>query len=134
MNSQDEDRSANTADDEASSSIELNLRLDENGRTTFDPATVHQIHQIDAAKDAAVDDANNNNIEQPSKRAKTAAQSESSTLDYSSKTVLTNLHGCKSQDAMDSLLFDCEVSDASWQFFLSEFTCLFLTRTIIMAL
>jgi hypothetical protein len=107
-NSQVEGSSANTADDEpetAPPSIELNLRLDENGRTTFDPAAAHQ------KVDASVEDTNNN-AEQPSKRAKT--ETESSTMDYSSKSVLTNLHGCKLQDAMDSLLFDCEVSDVEW--------------------
>ncbi|KAL7513415.1 hypothetical protein ACHAXN_010511 [Cyclotella atomus] len=104
-NSQVEGSSANTADDEhetAPPSIELNLRLDENGRTTFDPAAAHQ------KVDASVEDTNNN-AEQPSKRAKT--ETESSTMDYSSKSVLTNLHGFKLQDAMDSLLFDCEITD-----------------------
>ena len=83
---------AATAEQEATPSIELNLRLDENGRTTYDPATLP--HQGDAKGG-----------EQPTKRTKI----ESRTVDYSSKTTLTSLYSCKAEGAMDALLFDCEV-------------------------
>lgn len=81
--------------------MELNLRLDQNGRTTFDPAALQQ-HQGEAIPKKC------STAENVAKRAKIEATSET-TVDYSSKTTLTSLHDYKIEGAMDSLLFDCEV-------------------------
>jgi hypothetical protein len=97
-------------------SLELNLRLDQDGRTTYDPAL---------AADGEEDD------ERDAKRAKlkhdTSSSSTtsatttptSSSLDYSSKSVMTNLAnlGVDGKDTtmskqLDELLFDCEITDS----------------------
>jgi hypothetical protein len=82
-------------------SIELNLRLDENGRTTYDPSHVSQT-KFNCSNDFVDNDAH------VDKKLKTEMQMDA--VDYSSKTVLTCLHDCELHDAMDSLLFDCEVN------------------------
>jgi len=61
--------------------LELNLRLDENGRTTFDPEILNETSNI------------------PQK------------LDYTSKVILSSLSSLHNQNSSsrDDLLFDCEV-------------------------
>jgi hypothetical protein len=93
-------------------SIELNLRLDENGRTTYDPLLLET--SSDAAVGKGDDDAlatcnsteDYGKDEHPSKKARTEAPVA---IDYSSKSTMTNLSETKLVDAMDALLFDCEV-------------------------
>ena len=80
--------------------MELNLHLDENGRTTYNPS-------CDVVPDGS--DVINHNDEHPSKRARTTDSKQETQLDYSSRTTMTNLHR-ESEEAIDPLLFDCEVS------------------------
>ena len=77
--------------------MELNLHLDENGRTTYDPSS------------DSVSDGIKHKDGHPAKRARIDSKQET-LLDYSIRTTMTNLHDYKSEEAMDSLLFDCEVS------------------------
>lgn len=72
-------------------SVELSLRLDQDGRTTYDPAVV-------ATPSSAT------------------SSSLHSSVDYSSKTVLTKLadvSGAKASDLLDDLLFDAEIADCA---------------------
>ena len=80
--------------------MELSLSLDADGRTKYDPQTI--------------------NIEPDAKRLKTSDDNEDAslptakTLDYSSKTIQTNLSNISQQQetAMNDLLFDCEIADS----------------------
>lgn len=61
----------------------------------------------------------------PSKKPKIHSDQEVIEVDYSSKTTMTSLHGCKMEDAMDALLFDCEVTMThSLSMFNLQRTCL----------
>ena len=103
---------APTNDAEAAPSLELNLRLDENGRTSIDPARVPSLRSASAfdpdAKPNCID-LYGDGDENPSKRAKTDCELKTVAVDYSSQTALTNLHDSELEEAMDALLFDCEV-------------------------
>jgi len=117
-----------------SSSIELCLRLDEFGRTTYDPqqallaktASSSELTQTDPNNSSSVVPANNNNDNSEqgcSKRAKIDhdrrvhhATPAAATLDYSTKTTSTHLaspldDNPSFEDAMNDLLFDCEITD-----------------------
>lgn len=91
---------------EETPSIELNLRLDENGRTA------PSLHSVSAYVSGAKPNCTNlhrDGDENPSKRAKIDSEQKPMVVDYSSKTTLTNVHDTELEEAMDSLLFDCEV-------------------------
>lgn len=84
--------------DDSTTTMELSLRFDGEGRTTYDPALRSQ----------------------PSKRARMETPptesedtSTSSLLDYASKTASTTLSSLDPalEKAMDDLLFDCEITD-----------------------
>lgn len=95
---------------EGSTTMELNLRLDENGRTTYDPSLllVLAASSSGAAATAKPDD----DPEPNSKRAKIILE-PASVMDYSSKTTLTNIASLDSslEKEMNDLLFDCEITD-----------------------
>lgn len=74
--------------------MELSLRLDQDGRTTYDLSAV---------------------VAAPSSASSSASSSHSS-VDYSSKTVLTKLAdvtGTKASGLLDDLLFDAEIADCA---------------------
>jgi hypothetical protein len=121
-----------TANDDAetaspTTSMEINFRLDENGRTAFDPSLrrfshasvavgVVDTHDVDVGSSDAVDENNciNGCNEPEAKRARIYhAHKNDMGVDYSTKTVMTNLSNIDSkvlkEEMMDSLLFDCEV-------------------------
>lgn len=125
-----------TADDDTdaaspTTSVEINFRLDENGRTAFDPslrrfshasATVGVVDKHDFAVDsggslATIDQTNciNDRNEPQAKRARVEHTHDKDIMgvDYSTKTVMTNLTNINSkvlkEEMIDSLLFDCEV-------------------------
>ena len=78
---------------EQEESVELSLRLDQDGRTTHDPSTV---------------------VEAPSSASSSYQRHPS--VDYSSKTVLTKLadvSGTEASDLLDDLLFDAEIADCA---------------------
>lgn len=83
---------------EETTTMELSLSLDSDGRTKYD-------------KQKKPD------IEPNAKRLKASDENEVSpssiaTLDYSSKTIQTNLSTSIQEDAMNDLLFDCEIADS----------------------
>eukprot|EP00986_Skeletonema_menzelii_P010773 scaffold5381_cov150-Skeletonema_menzelii.AAC.3 len=79
--------------------IEFNLRLDADGRTTYDPAVPSPSQS-------------NHDGEPDAKKAKTSPPS----LDYSTKTIMTNLAplngDATTAKQLDELLFDCEITDS----------------------
>ena len=82
--------------------IEFNLRFDADGRTTYDPT-------VAAAPSQPTHD---DGVEPDAKRAKTTPPS----LDYSTKTIMTNLAPLSGDETtakkLDELLFDCEITDS----------------------
>ena len=123
-----------------SSTMELNLRLDGNGRTTFDPSLWAAAMSATTTAVTGSDGNDDETNRAPDakkyacnefKRAKTERESGSSalddsettqpkpldrmhkhlTLDFSSRTTMTNLANLdpKLENALDELLFDCEV-------------------------
>mmetsp|Transcript_14680 Transcript_14680/g.31854 ORF Transcript_14680/g.31854 Transcript_14680/m.31854 type:complete len:441 (-) Transcript_14680:723-2045(-) len=75
--------------------IELNLRLDSDGRTTFDPSTCLQ----DGTTSAAVGSSD-------------TESTRTCIVDYSCKTVLSHLASSDGKEDMeDDLLYDCEIAD-----------------------
>mmetsp|Transcript_28112 Transcript_28112/g.47663 ORF Transcript_28112/g.47663 Transcript_28112/m.47663 type:complete len:443 (-) Transcript_28112:2123-3451(-) len=90
--------------------LEFNLRLDGDGRTIYDPA---------AKEEAAAPSKSNDGEEPDAKKAKlddNTSPPQPPSLDYSSKTIMTNLAHL-SEDAttakqLDELLFDCEITDS----------------------
>jgi len=115
---------------EETTTMELSLRLDTDGRTSYDPETISSTAIDDGGdeqkKPAAIQQPDDVNIEPNTKRAKTSDANNSekqsvptttiATLDYSSKTIQTNLSNITSiqqqKDAMNDLLFDCEIADS----------------------
>ena len=107
---------------ETSSTMELNLRLDGEGRTTYDPLAL-----LAAAEFKTTSDEHDHQDEEESntKKAKLEEKehvnqtSSTTSLDYSSKTTMTNLasHDISSSSSLDNnnpmndLLFDCEITD-----------------------
>jgi hypothetical protein len=101
----------NASAEEGTSTIELNLRLDENGRTTFDPS-MWSPHTDAKVGDERSAETLASSGEPDSKRAKlddSYEQRQSKEVDYSSKTIMTNLATIDNEEALDALLFDCEV-------------------------
>ena len=117
---------------EETTTMELSLRLDTEGRTSYDPETISST-AIDAnggdeqKKPAAIQQPDDVNIEPNTKRSKKSdtnseelpslsTKTTIATLDYSSKTIQTNLSNITSiqqqEDAMNDLLFDCEIADS----------------------
>ena len=116
---------------ETSTTMELSLRLDTDGRTTY-PQTISStaidVDDGDEQKKPTAIEPPDDGIEPNTKRAKTSdannneeppsstATATVTTLDYSSKTVQTNLSNITSiqqqEDAMNDLLFDCEIADS----------------------
>ena len=111
--------------------MELNLRLDGDGRTTYDPAL-----RTDAGDNVSSNRTASDTSESCPKRAKLEQSSPpndraSVAVDYSSKTTLTNLASIDNIDttttttsppsppspspslekSMNDLLFDCEITD-----------------------
>ena len=109
---------------EDTTTMELSLSLDGDGRTKYDPQTISSTAIIDddgdEEKKPAAKQPDANNIEPDAKRLKTSddevsPSSIATTLDYSSKTIQTNLSNRTSiqhVDAMNDLLFDCEIADS----------------------
>ena len=83
--------------------MELNLRIDEDGRTTYDPANINI--NIDSNKNKNKNKNKNNNDG--------TTTNPNQDLDFTSKAVLTNLASPSLTDSnntkYDDLLFDCEV-------------------------
>lgn len=90
------------APEEGGETLELNLHLDGDGRTTYDPASVMASKSDDGERDA--------------KKKKMDNTSPPPSLDYSSKTIMTNLAELGGDTTtvkqLDELLFDCEISDS----------------------
>ena len=87
--------------------LEFNLRLDGDGRTTYDPATI-------ATKPSSNSNNDDDEKEPDAKKAKLDIPPQE--VDYSSKTTMTNLaplsgDATKSKQ-LDELLFDCEITDS----------------------
>ena len=122
----------NDANDEtATTTTEINLLLDGDGRTTYDPALFppHRGRTEAVTTTTANDDDGNPNKrargadDPPGDRPAPSSSSSSSSLDYSSKTALTNLASMaipssspplpssQQRDPYDELLFDCEIAD-----------------------
>ena len=122
----------NDANDEtATTTTEINLLLDGDGRTTYDPALFppHRGRTEAVTTTTANDDDGNPNKrargadDPPGDRPAPSSSSSSSSLDYSSKTALTNLASMaipssspplpssQQRDTYDELLFDCEIAD-----------------------
>ena len=115
---------------EDTTTMELSLKLDSDGRTTYDPQTISSANDDgDEEKKPAAIQKPNDDIKEPiAKRPKTSdanseelpplstAKTTIATLDYSSKTIQTNLSNITSiqqqEDAMNDLLFDCEIADS----------------------
>ncbi|KAL7432128.1 hypothetical protein ACHAXM_003137 [Skeletonema potamos] len=87
---------------EEGETLELNLRLDGDGRTTYDPAVM----MLSESKDR----------ESKPKKAKLDTISPPPSLDYSSKTIMTNLDklsgDATTKTQLDEILFDCEITDS----------------------
>ncbi len=96
----DEEQAA--APEEGEETLELNLRLDGDGRTTYDPAAVMSSKSKDGERDP--------------KKAKLDTTSPPPSLDYSSKTIMTNLAqlsgDATTKKQLDEILFDCEITDS----------------------
>jgi len=128
------DETNNTTERDASNTLELNLRLDCNGRTTFDPSlwpsTTSIRHGDTSSKNEDVAKGRNGDFSGPIKRAKldggespdedlnvgtteVEEVKEMLSLDYSSKATMTNISSLdyESCEALDDLLFDCEITD-----------------------
>ena len=133
---------SNAADQTSSTTMELNLRLDSNGRTTFDPSlwTPSAAASPDTTSTCDIESSLGTSPNKNHKRAKTEAATDvngkennkheeeggvttsdpqaehhqehhNTILDYSSKTIMTNLAKLnpKLDKELDDLLFDCEV-------------------------
>ena len=119
-NSKVEDAEPSTSDT-TTTEMELNLRLDSNGRTTYGSSLSLSTTAANAESKSSND---NEEYVEPSrsKKAKTEEQSDdvakedtSPTLDYSSKTAMTNLSSFLStptKSPLNDLLFDCEIADS----------------------
>ncbi len=95
-------------------SLELNLRLDQDGRTTYDPDG--EDDERDAKRAKLKHDTSSSSS---TSATTTTTTPTSSSLDYSSKSVITNLAdlGVDGKDTtmskqLDELLFDCEITDS----------------------
>lgn len=93
--------SAPEAEEGGEATMEFNLRLDCDGRTTYDPEVVADGGEPDAKKAKLL--TNKPPLPTPS-------------LDYSSKTIMTNLSQLNGDPTttkqLDELLFDCEITDS----------------------
>lgn len=101
---------ATAPEEEGETTMEFNLRLDGNGRTTYDPAAVES---ADASSKSTVDG------EPDAKKAKLDSAPPPPpppSLDYFSKTIMTNLSQLSGDPTtakqLDELLFDCEITDS----------------------
>ena len=90
--------------------IEFNLRLDGNGRTTYDPAAVDSVESPSKSTDDGEPDAKKAKLDNSPPPPTTPS------LDYSSKTIMTNLAQLSGDPTtakqLDELLFDCEITDS----------------------